>query len=83
MSDDAQEFNGELKVHLFPLAKNQILMRLENMADLFDGTPEETPYFNIDQYARNLYKMANDGELPTDVTVTERTLGNNQDFSEW
>ena len=31
-----------LKVHLFPEARNQILIRLENLSDLFDGTPEET-----------------------------------------
>ena len=29
-----------LKVHLFPEAKNQILVRLENLSDLFDGNPE-------------------------------------------
>ena len=29
-----------LKIHLFPEAKNQILVRLENLSDLFDGNPE-------------------------------------------
>ena len=28
-----------LKVHLFPEARNQILIRLENMSDLFGGAP--------------------------------------------
>ena len=36
------EFDGDLKIHLFPQDTNQILVRLENLADLFDGTPSET-----------------------------------------
>ena len=76
------EFDGELKIHLFPEAKNQILVRLENVADLFDGAPKDTPYFNLTQYAEELYALANNGASPSHVTFTERTLGNNQDYAE-
>jgi len=35
-----KDFDGELKVLLFPEDKGQIVIRAENIADLFDGTPE-------------------------------------------
>lgn len=47
---------GELKVHLFPEAEQgSILIRLANMADLFDGTPSATPYFDLHGYLVALY----------------------------
>ena len=49
------DFDGDLKIHLFPQDRNQILVRLENMADLFDGTPASTPMFDLNQYALNLF----------------------------
>lgn len=33
------DFDGDLKIHLFPMDVNSILVRLESMSDLFDGTP--------------------------------------------
>ena len=36
-SAEIPTFDGDLKVHLLPQAKNQILIRLENLADLFDA----------------------------------------------
>ena len=71
------QFDGELKVHAFPQSKSQILVRLENIADLFDGAPAQVPYFNLKQHATQLYALANAGTQPTGVTITERTLGNN------
>jgi len=38
-STPVADFDGDLKIHLFPMDRNQILVRVENMADLFDGTP--------------------------------------------
>lgn len=83
MKEQTDSFTGDLKVHLFPEAKNQILVRLENLSDLFDGTPAETSYFNLEAYVSDLYALSNDGTKPTDIKLTERTLGNNQDFTEW
>ena len=67
-----------MKVHLFPEARNQILIRLENMSDLFDGVPESTQYFKLKDYAEQLYSRANKGASPSSITITERSLSNNQ-----
>lgn len=40
-------FDGDLKVHLFPMDKYEILIRIENLSDLFDGAPKETPMFDL------------------------------------
>ena len=82
ISNHLTEFNGDLKLLQFPEAKNQILIRLENLSDLFDSTPTETPTFDLASYATALYKIMNDGVAPASMTITERTLGNNQDFQE-
>lgn len=66
-----------LKVHLFPEARNQILVRLENMSDLFDGAPEATQYFSMEQYATELYQRANQGASPDSYVIVERSLSNN------
>jgi hypothetical protein len=65
-----------LKIHLFTEAKNQILIRIENIADLFDGTPAATPMFDINGYASQLYFSINSA-APESVSIVERTLGNN------
>ena len=44
------DFDGDLKVHLLPLDRMKMLVRLENMSDLFDGTPSEMPMFDLKQY---------------------------------
>ena len=75
-----EEFKGDLKLQQFPEARNQVLIRLENLSDLFDGTPEETPTFDLQAYALSLYSSANEGATPASVTITERTLSNNQDM---
>lgn len=77
MNTQTSNFDGDLKIHLFPESKSRVLVRLENIADPFDGTPSQVPYFNLKQYATQLYKAANDGAAPADLTITERTLGNN------
>ena len=75
-------FDGDLKVHMIPQARNKILIRLENIADLFDGTPAQTPYFDLQTYAEELFSHSNGGKKATSVQITERTLGNNQDYAE-
>jgi hypothetical protein len=41
------DFNGDLKIVLFPEDQNKVIVRVENIADLFDGTPEENPQFDL------------------------------------
>lgn len=82
MASQLTSFNGALKLLQFPEAKNQVLIRLENLSDLFDGTPVENPTFDLNGYATSLYKSANGGVAPASLTIQERTLGNNMDFAE-
>ena len=73
---------GDLKVHLFPTSEaGQIMVRVENVADLFDGMPASTPYFDLDGYAKALFIKANPERKDFSVQVTERPLGNSMDFS--
>ena len=53
------------------------------MSDLFDGTPESTTYFRLHDYAKQFYSQANQGTAPTSITITERTLSNNQNMTKW
>ena len=78
-----EEFDGELKIHLLPQQRNKILIRLENIADLFDQSPQETPMFNIREYAEKLFKTNNPSAIIFDLKIIERTLSNNQDYHEW
>lgn len=78
---DAFESQGDLKVHLFPEEEGTILIRLANIADLFDGSPSATPYFDLEGYAGALYEQANSHPSPP-VQITERTLGNSMDYKD-
>jgi len=40
---------------LFPLAKNKVLVRLENLLDRFDITNSETKYFDMVTFAKELW----------------------------
>ena len=59
MEQQLESFPGDLKVHMFPEDKNQILIRIENLADLFDSSLSETPHINVKKYAENLYANMN------------------------
>ena len=52
-------------------------MRLENLADLFDKTPESTPMFQLQAYVLDLFQANNGGSLPSQVEIVERSLSNN------
>lgn len=70
---------------MIPMAKNSILLRLENIADIFDGSIEsQTDYFDIPAFAQTIWDHANGGKVElNDVHVTERTLGDNEDMDAW
>lgn len=40
---------------LFPLAKNKVLLRLENLLDKFDITNSETKYFDLVTFSKELW----------------------------
>ena len=82
LGNQLTDFDGELKLHQFALARNEVLLRLENLADLYDGpAPEVTPTFDLQEYAMALYSSANGGAAPASVSIVERTLSNNQDMA--
>jgi len=61
LEDGSAGGSASLKVHQFMLEedktilKDSILVRVENMDDLFDGTPSQTTYFKLAEYCRDLY----------------------------
>lgn len=73
---------GDLKVQLFPAGKEEILIRLANIADLFDSVPRATAMFDLNSYATELYQRANTINANFAIEITERTLGNNKDFDQ-
>jgi len=56
------------------MAKNKILVRIENLLDKFDFTHKESKpsrSLNIMKFATDFYKNANQKELPCTVTIQE------------
>lgn len=82
MASQLDAFDGDLKLLQYPMARNEVIIRLENLSDLFDGTPSETPMFDIGSYASSLYASANGGAAPADMVIEERNLSNNMNYSE-
>ena len=79
---DVPDFDGDLKIHLIPKGKGHILIRLENVADLFDGTPAEVPMFALKDYAMSLWNVVNSGATEPTIEITERSLTDNSLYSE-
>lgn len=48
-----------LTYHVFPLARNKILLRLINLEDKYDGPQAKTTYVSINDIANELYHQAN------------------------
>ena len=62
---------------LFPQAKKQVLLRIENLQDRMDAGAE-TKYINLLEYAKSLWQSANcpceDSLTPPVPVITETTL---------
>jgi len=72
---------SEMKFELYPMGANQILMRIENLADLFDG---ELQYqqVNVHQLAKEIFMIANNNEFNVKMMISETTLTANQLYSD-
>jgi hypothetical protein len=46
-------------IKLLPVDRNQIIMRVENLADRFDKSSTQTSYLNIEKLAKDLYQEIN------------------------
>ena len=72
------ELANGLKVHMLCEGRDKILLRVENLSDLFDdGASRKTLKFDVNNFAEELYKRANRGDGPAGIQIVERTLSNN------
>lgn len=72
---------GTIKMVSMPIAKNKILVRFENIADLSDETSNMNYEINIDEVFNALYNDANDGNFAY-VQYKEMSLTGNMELSE-
>lgn len=63
-------------IRLVPVAKNQIIVRLENLYDNFDGQSSYPSFINIQKYCRELYIEINK-KAPASVEIVETSLSSN------
>lgn len=59
---------------MFLIEKNSILMRIENLADLFDSEKIEFQTVDVEQLAKGLYTLVNGLGTEFSVEVTEMSL---------
>jgi hypothetical protein len=60
-------------VRVFPLAKNEVLVRATNLADIFDSKAA-AQFLDIHAYAEELYAQANSGSKPAHIAIEEQNL---------
>ena len=60
-----------------PLAKNAIMVRLENIHDNFDGVQKVTPKFNLMETVENLYKSVNGADAKFKTEIYELDISGN------
>lgn len=77
----AAGFTDEMKLLMFPLAKNKIQLRIENIADIYNGALE-VQTINLLGLATDLYKQANSGASPDSVQIEETSLTGNMSWEE-
>jgi hypothetical protein len=79
-----------VKYQLFPVSRNQVLVRLENIGDRYDtddvklSSSQTTVVYNLDSFARDLFAKANwknKGINLTSVIYTEMGLSSNQAYT--
>ena len=76
--------NDQMKVELFAMGANQLLMRVENIADVFDSKGEVIyTEVNVFDIARQLYALSNDVSMDTvHVHLIETSLTANQNYAD-
>lgn len=73
-------FTDQFSYRMFPLAKNELLVRFENLADAFDTVNMKSlsqldlaQSVNLNAFADDLYMEVN-GNMPTSVEIVETDL---------
>ena len=66
-----------MKLELFPIAKNSVMLRIENIADTFNSNGELIyQTIDMDILTEGLYYLANK-QSPSKVSVVETSLTGN------
>jgi len=60
-------------MRILPYAKNQILVRLENLGDRFDASTNQIAYFNLEKLAGLTYFEANNANASS-VFIEEQSI---------
>jgi len=60
-------------VRVFPLAKNELLVRATNLADIFDSKAA-AQFLDIHAYSEELFAQANNGAKPKNIVIEEQNL---------
>ena len=72
-----QEGSGYLKMLTFPLGRNAVLLRLENLFDTFDGE-SQVEHVDVEKVAMHLFWKANPTEVTAPFTsIQEVDISNN------
>ena len=66
-------FTSEMKLELFPLARNTIMMRVENIADIFNSGHIVYQMVDIDLLASSIFELANGYSIGHDLISIEET----------
>ena len=66
-------FTSEMKLELFPLARNTIMMRVENIADIFNSGHIVYQMVDIDLLASSIFELANGYSICHDLISIEET----------
>ena len=76
-------FTSEMKLELFTLGRNKILMRVENIADTFDSQGDLIyQQVNLKTLVDGLFTLVNGDQLNFSSVVSELSLTGNQSYEE-
>lgn len=77
-------FTNEMKLELFTLGKNSIMMRVENIGDIFNSKGKVTfQKVDIDHLAAGLFKVVNGYAIASSqIQIEETSLTGNQLYDE-
>jgi len=64
LSNQAYKESKFIKTTTYPIGANEILLRITNLDDRFDGkTNEDYIYFDVNTFAREMYLEANEKNM--------------------
>jgi hypothetical protein len=77
----ANGFTNEMKLELFSMGRLSVMMRVENIGDIFNTNGQVTSaQVNLEQLAKDLFVMMNGENVEFVAGITELTLSGNQSY---